>query len=257
MKHFIVVVSASLLVLPLFGQEKSPQLKDQKDKVSYSIGMNIGFNLSKQKVDINPDILAAGIKDSIAGKPLLTQDQVKDVMAQFEKDMEQKQKQAGEKNKADGAKFLEENKKKPGVKTTASGLQYKAEKEGTGVQPKATDMVTVNYRGTLIDGTEFDSSYKRGQPATFPVNGVIKGWTEALQLMKVGSKYQLWIPSNLAYGERSVSPELGPNATLIFEVELMDAKPPPTPAPAGSPGSSKAAPPAASKGTPPSAPSPK
>jgi len=255
MKHFIVVVSASLLALPLFGQEKSPQLKDQKDKVSYSIGMNIGFNLSKQKVDINPDILAAGIKDSIAGKPLLTQDQVKDVMAQFEKDMEQKQKQAGEKNKADGAKFLEENKKKPGVKTTASGLQYKAEKEGTGVQPKATDMVTVNYRGTLIDGTEFDSSYKRGQPATFPVNGVIKGWTEALQLMKVGSKYQLWIPSNLAYGERSVSPELGPNATLIFEVELMDAKPPPTPAPPSSP--KPGAPPAASKGTPPSAPSPK
>jgi FKBP-type peptidyl-prolyl cis-trans isomerase FklB len=257
MKHLIVVVSASLLALPLFGQEKSPQLKDQKDKVSYSIGMNIGFNLSKQKVDINPDILAAGIKDSIAGKPLLTQDQVKDVMAQFEKDMEQKQKQAGEKNKADGAKFLEENKKKPGVKTTASGLQYKAEKEGTGTQPKPTDMVTVNYRGTLIDGTEFDSSYKRGQPATFPVNGVIKGWTEALQLMKVGSKYQLWIPSNLAYGERSVSPELGPNATLIFEVELMDAKPPPTPAPASSPGLPKAPPPAASKGTPPSAPSPK
>jgi FKBP-type peptidyl-prolyl cis-trans isomerase FklB len=255
MKHFIVVVSASLLALPLFGQEKSPQLKDQKDKVSYSIGMNIGFNLSKQKVDINPDILAAGIKDSIAGKPLLTQDQVKDVMAQFEKDMEQKQKQAGEKNKADGAKFLEENKKKPGIKTTASGLQYKAEKEGTGAQPKATDMVTVNYRGTLIDGTEFDSSYKRGQPATFPVNGVIKGWTEALQLMKVGSKYQLWIPSNLAYGERSVSPELGPNATLIFEVELMDAKPAPTPAPAGSP--RVTLPPPGAKGTPPSAPSPK
>ena len=257
MKYFILIVSASLVALPLFGQEKSPQLKDQKDKVSYSIGMNIGFNLSRQKVDINPDILAAGIKDSIAGKPQLTQDQVKDVMAQFEKDMEQKQKQAGEKNKTEGAKFLEENKKKPGVKTTASGLEYKVEKEGSGPQPKPTDMVTVNYRGTLIDGTEFDSSYKRGQPATFPVTGVIKGWTEALQLMKVGSKYQLWIPPSLAYGERSVSPEIGPNAALIFEVELLDAKPTPTPAPAGSPGSSKAAPPAASKGTPPSAPSPK
>src|SRR6266567_1350590 len=233
MKHLIVFVSASLLALPLFAQEKSPQLKVQKDKVSYSIGMNIGFNLSKQKVDINPDILAAGIKDSIAGKPLLTQDQVKDVMAQFEKDMEQKQKQAGEKNKADGAKFLEENKKKPGIKTTASGLQYKVEKEGTGPQPKPTDMVTVNYRGTLIDGTEFDSSYKRGQPATFPVNGVIKGWTEALQLMKVGSKYQLFIPADLAYGERSVSPDLAANSTLIFEVELLDAKAAPSPAPAG------------------------
>src|SRR5213596_4007892 len=188
MKKFIVIVSASLLALPLFGQDKSPQLKDQKDKISYSIGINIGFNLSRQKVDINPDILAAGIKDAIAGKPQLTSDQVKDVMAQFEKDMEQKQKQAGEKNKTEGAKFLEENKKKPGVKTTARGLEYKVEKEGTGPQPKGTEMVTVNYRGTLMDGTEFDSSYKRGQPATFPVNGVIKGWTEALQLMKQGSK---------------------------------------------------------------------
>src|SRR5215472_16506085 len=152
MKRFTVIVSASLLALPLFGQDKSPQLKDQKDKVSYSIGMQIGFNLGRQKVDINPDILAAGIKDAIAGKPQLTTDQVKDVMAQFEKDMEQKQKELGEKNKTEGAKFLEENKKKPGVKTTASGLQYKLIKEGTGTQPKATDMVTVNYRGTLIDG---------------------------------------------------------------------------------------------------------
>src|SRR5947199_8912186 len=188
--------------------------------------MNIGLNLSRQKVDINTDVLAAGIKDAIAGKPQLTQDQVKDIMAQFEKDMEQKQKATGEKNKTDGAKVLEENKKKEGVKTTASGLQYKAVKEGTGPQPKATDMVTVNYRGTLIDGTEFDSSYKRGQPATFPLNGVIKGWTEAVQLMKVGSKYQLFVPSNLAYGDRAVGPDITPNSTLIFEVELLGAKPP-------------------------------
>jgi len=253
MKRFIVIVSASLLAFPLFGQEKSPQLKDQnapqlkdqKDKVSYSIGMQIGFNLGRQKVDINPDILAAGIKDAIAGKPQLTTDQVKDIMSQFEKDMEQKQKQAGEKNKTEGAKFLEDNKKKPGVKTTASGLQYKVEKEGTGSQPKATDMVTVNYRGTLIDGTEFDSSYKRNQPATFPVNGVIKGWTEALQLMKQGAKYQLFIPSNLAYGERAMGPDIGPNSTLIFDVDLVDVKPPPTPAPAAQ-GSSPKAPPAPS-----------
>src|SRR5262245_56171467 len=231
MKRFIVIVSASLLVFPLFGQEKSPQLKDQKDKVSYSIGMQIGFNLARQKVDINPDIVAAGIKDSLAGKPQLTPDQVKDVMAQVEKDMEQQQKQLDENNKTKSAKCLEENKKNRGVKTTASGLQYKLEKEGTGPQPKATDTVTVNYRGTLIDGTEFDSSYKRGQPATFPVGGVIKGWTEALQLMKVGSKYQLFIPSNLAYGERAVSPDLAANSTLIFEVELLDAKPAATPAP--------------------------
>ena len=253
MKNCIIIVSACLLALPVLGQEKSPQLKDQKDKVSYSIGMNIGLNLSRQKVDINPDILAAGIKDTIAGKPQLTQDQVKEVMAQFEKDMEQKQKDAGEKNKTEGAKFLEENKKKPGVKATASGLQYKVEKEGTGPQPKATDMVTVNYRGTLIDGTEFDSSYKRGQPATFPLNGVIKGWTEGVQLMKVGSKYQFFVPSNLAYGERAVGPDIAPNATLIFEVELLDVKQPPTPAPQASGPPAQAAP----KAPPPPKPTPK
>jgi FKBP-type peptidyl-prolyl cis-trans isomerase FklB len=235
MKHFILIFAAFSLALPLFGQEKSPQLKDQKDKVSYSIGLNIGFNLSKQKVDINPDILAAGIKDALAGKPQLTQDQVKDVMAQFEKNMEQKQKAAGEKNASEGAKFLEENKKKEGVKATASGLQYKAIKEGTGPQPKETDTVTVNYRGTLINGTEFDSSYKRGQPATFPLNGVIKGWTEGLQLMKTGSKYQFFVPANLAYGDRNVGPDIAPNSTLIFEVELIGVKPPASPAGAASP----------------------
>ena len=205
-------------------QSPKGQLAYDKDRFSYSTGMNIGSNLIRQKVVVKPDILVAGIKDAIAGKPRLTQDQVKDVMAQFEKDMEHKQKQTGENNKTDGTKFLEENKKKLGVKTTASGLQYKVLKEGTGPQPKATDTVTVNYRGTLIDGTEFDSSYKRGQPATFPLNGVIKGWTEGLQLMKVGSKYQFFVPSNLAYGERSVGPDVGANATLIFEVELLDAK---------------------------------
>lgn len=253
MKTLIVIVSASLLALPLFGQEKSPQLKDQKDKVSYSIGMNIGFNLSRQKVDVNPDILAAGIKDALAGKPQLTPDQVKEVMAQFEKDMEAKQKQAGEKNKTEGTKFLDDNKKKPDVKTTASGLEYKVIKEGTGPKPKATDTVSVNYRGTLIDGTEFDSSYKRGQPATFPLNGVIKGWTEGLQLMKTGSKYQFFVPSNLAYGERAVSPDIGANATLIFEVELLEIKPPSTPAPASSApaqGPQTGAPPAPPKPTP-------
>src|SRR6266566_2527548 len=226
MKHLILIIASCSLVLPLFGQEKSPQLKDQKDKISYSIGLNIGFNLSRQNVQINPDVVSAGIKDAIAGKPQLTTDQVKEVMATFEKDMEQKQKAAGDKNASEGAKFLEENKKKEGVKATASGLQYKVIKDGTGAQPKATDTVTVNYRGTLINGAEFDSSYKRGQPATFPVNGVIKGWTEGLQLMKVGSKYQFFIPPNLAYGERAVSPELSPNSTLIFEVELLGAKPP-------------------------------
>jgi FKBP-type peptidyl-prolyl cis-trans isomerase FklB len=226
MKHFITIFAAFLLTLPLFAQEKSSPLKDQKDKVSYSIGLNIGSNLARQNVEINPDALSAGIKDAIAGKPQLTQDQIKEVMTAFEKDLQQKQKAAGEKNAAEGAKFLEENKKKEGVKTTASGLQYKVIKEGTGPQPKATDTVTVNYRGTLISGKEFDSSYKRGEPATFPLGGVIKGWTEGLQLMKPGSKYQLFVPPDLAYGERAVGPDLSPNSTLIFDVELLEVKPP-------------------------------
>jgi FKBP-type peptidyl-prolyl cis-trans isomerase FklB len=247
MKRFILIFAAFLLTLPLFAQEKSPPLKDQKDKVSYSIGLNIGSNLGRQNVEINPEALTAGVKDAIAGKPQLTQDQIKEVMTAFEKDMQQKQKAAGEKSAAEGKTFLEENKKKEGVKTTASGLQYKVIKEGTGAQPKATDTVTVNYRGTLIDGKEFDSSYKRGQPATFPLSGVIKGWTEGLQLMKTGSKYQLFVAPDLAYGDRTVGPDLSPNSTLIFEVELLDVKPP---APAGT---SPAAPPAPQAAAPPQA----
>ena len=252
MKRFILIFAAFLLTLPLFAQEKSPPLKDQKDKVSYSIGINIGSNLARQNVEINPDALIAGVKDGIAGKPQLTQDQIKEVMTAFEKDMQAKQKAAGEKSAAEGAKFLEENKKKEGVKTTASGLQYKVIKEGTGAQPKATDTVTVNYRGTLIGGKEFDSSYKRGQPATFPLNGVIKGWTEGLQLMKTGAKYQLFVPPALAYGERAVGPDLPANSTLIFEIELLEAKPVPTPAAAPPAG---AAPPVSAP-PPPSQPSP-
>src|SRR6266704_4574464 len=238
MKRFILIFAAFLLTLPLFAQEKSPPLKDQKDKISYSIGRKIGSNLARQNVEINADALSAGIKDAIAGKPQLTQDQVKEVMTTFEKDMQAKQKAAGEKNAAEGTKFLEENKKKEGVKTTASGLQYKAIKEGTGAQPKGNDTVTVNYRGTLINGTEFDSSYKRGQPATFPLNGVIKGWTEGLQLMKAGSKYQFFVPPNLAYGDRALGPDIAPNSTLIFDVELLGVKPAeagPSPAPSPSP----------------------
>ena len=239
MKHLTFIFAAFTLVLPLFGQEKSPPLRDQKDKFSYSIGVNIGSNLSKQNIPVNPDAITAGIKDAIAGKPQLTPDQIKEVMATFEKDMEQKQKAAGEKNASEGTKFLEENKKKDGVKTTGSGLQYKALKQGTGAQPKESDTVTVNYRGTLINGTEFDSSYKRGQAATFPLSGVIKGWTEGLQLMKVGSKYQLFVPPNLGYGDRAVGPDISPNSTLIFEVELLDIKPAETtgtsPTPSASP----------------------
>jgi FKBP-type peptidyl-prolyl cis-trans isomerase FklB len=225
MKHFIAIFAALALAIPAVAQEKSPPLKDLKDKVSYSIGVDIGMNFKKQNMDLNPDALAAGAKDALNGKPQLSPNDIREVMTSWQKEVSEKQKTMSTKNQADGQKFLAENKTKSGVKTTPSGLQYKSLKEGTGPQPKATDTVTVNYRGTLIDGTEFDSSYKRGEPATFPLNGVIKGWTEALQLMKKGSKYQLFIPPDLAYGERAVGPDIAPNATLIFEVELMDIKP--------------------------------
>jgi FKBP-type peptidyl-prolyl cis-trans isomerase FklB len=235
MKIFAVVAIGSLFSVAAFGQNKPIELKDNTDKASYSIGLNIGTNLKHQNVDLNPDALMAGLKDGLSGnKPQLTDDQVREAMMGLEKDMEQKQAVVAQKNKADGDKFLAENKTKPGVKTTASGLQYKVEKEGKGTSPKANDMVTVNYRGTLIDGTEFDSSYKRGQPATFPVGGVIRGWTEALQLMKPGAKYQLVIPPTLGYGERGAGRDIGPNSTLIFDVELIDVKSSNTPMPSAS-----------------------
>jgi FKBP-type peptidyl-prolyl cis-trans isomerase FklB len=220
MRHFILVVSGFLLALPLFGQEKSPQLKDWKDKYSYNMGVQLGSRLRKDAGDINPDILAAGVKDAIT----MSDDQVKGVMEQYRKDMAQRDKELGEKNKTDGAKFLEENKKKPGVKTTASGLQYKVEKEGTGAQPKPTDVVTVRYHMSSTDGTEFDA-YRVGRNSfTVGSGNGMKAWTEALQLMKVGSKYQVFVPPNLGYGERS-SGEVGPNATLVLDIELLGVKP--------------------------------
>ena len=234
MKRFMIIAAALSVALTAPGENK-PQLKDLKDKVSYSIGLDLGFNFKKQNLELNPDALLAGVKDAQSGKqPLLNENEVKETMTALTKQIEDKQKALAEQNVKDGEKFLAENKKKEGVKTTASGLQYKVIKEGTGPQPKLTDSVVANYRGTLINGTEFDSSYKRGQPATFPLTGVIKGWTEALQLMKVGSKYQLFIPANLAYGDRGMGPDLGPNSTLIFEVELVGIQPSETPGPSPS-----------------------
>jgi FKBP-type peptidyl-prolyl cis-trans isomerase FklB len=242
MKYPIISICIALAASPLFGQEKSPELKTDMDKVSYSIGLQIGFNLAKQQdalkkqnVQVNTDALIGGVKDALAGKPQMTTDQVRATLTAFEKDMSQKEQAAGKKNATDGEKFLADNKKKDGVKTTPSGLQYKVIKEGSGPQPKETDTVVANYRGTLIDGTEFDSSYKRGQPATFPLNRVIKGWTEGLQLMKVGSKYQFFIPASLGYGEQQMGPDIGPNSTLIFDVELVGIQPPSSPAPSASP----------------------
>jgi FKBP-type peptidyl-prolyl cis-trans isomerase FklB len=222
---------AAALTASVGVAQQKPELKDLKDKASYSIGLDLGTNFKRQQLDINTDALAAGMKDAMMGnKPLLTDEQTKETIGEFQKQLMEKQtaanKEAATKNAATGEKFLTENKTKQGIKTTASGLQYKVLKEGTGPVPKDTDTVVTNYRGTLIDGKEFDSSYKRGEPAEFPVNRVIKGWTEALLMMKVGSKYQLFVPASLAYGERGAGQDIGPNETLIFEVELVSIKPP-------------------------------
>src|SRR5690349_4610362 len=201
-------------------------LQTQKDKASYAIGLNIGRSMHKDSVDVDPNIVLRGMKDGLAGaKPLLTDDEARATMlalqAELRKKQEEKLQALSESNKKEGDAFLAENKSKDGVVTLPSGLQYKILTEGTGPKPTPTDSVVCNYKGTLLDNTEFDSSYKRGQPATFPVTGVIKGWTEALQLMPVGSKWQLFIPPELAYGERGAGGQIGPNATLIFEVELL------------------------------------
>jgi len=204
-------------------------LSDNKAKSSYAIGANVGASLKRQGVDVEPAALAEGVKDALAGtQSRLSQEEVHAVMTRLQQNMQSKhdalQKAAADKNKREGEAFLAKNKKEPGVTTTASGLQYMIVKEGTGRTATLADTVTANYRGTLIDGTEFDSSYKRGEPAKFPVSGVIPGWTEILQRMKVGSKYKVFIPSNLAYGEKGAGQQIGPNATLIFEIELLDAK---------------------------------
>jgi FKBP-type peptidyl-prolyl cis-trans isomerase FklB len=211
---------------PAVKPQASSALPTQKDKVSYAIGMNVGTGLHQQSVDIDPNVLLQGLKDALAGgKTLMTEDEARAALTQLQADLrtkqEEKMKQAGVTNKKEGETFLAANKTKEGVIALPSGLQYKILTAGTGPKPTAADTVVCNYRGTLINGKEFDSSYKRGQPATFPVGGVIKGWTEALQLMPVGSKWQLFIPAEMAYGERGAGKDIEPNATLIFEVELM------------------------------------
>ena len=209
------------------------ELKDDQAKLSYAIGQSLGNNFKAQSIDVDPEALARGLKDAVTGaKPLLTDEQMREVMLAFQAGQRQRQmeamknqadqaKKAGDKVKADGEAFLAENKKKPGVVTLPSGLQYKVVKEGTGKIPKATDKIKAHYRGTLIDGTEFDSSYKGGKPLDIDVNGVIPGWTEALMRMKVGSKWQLFIPSELAYGPNPPGPPIQPNSALLFDIELI------------------------------------
>ena len=204
-------------------------LDTEEKKHSYAMGMNLGNNLKKQGVEVNYDALSKGLEDALKGnQPLMTQDEADEVLTGLQNQLREKamerMKEVADKNKAEGDKFLAENKTKPGVVTLPDGLQYKVITEGTGPRPTADDTVVVNYRGSLINGQEFDSSYKRNEPLTIPVGRVIKGWTEALQLMPVGSKWQVFIPGDLGYGERGAGGDIPPNSTLIFDVELLSIK---------------------------------
>ncbi len=233
--RFFFIVGIGFLV----GCAQSPkkvELKTEKDRTSYAIGLDIGKSfkqLEKLGVEVDPEIVAAGIRAvSSTEPPLLTDKEIRQIMLDMRKKQAAKlhpspSSPESEKNRRDGEAFLAANKTKEGIQTTPSGLQYKILKETKGKKPKNTDFVTVHYRGTLVDGSEFDSSYRRGQPATFPVSGVIHGWTEALLMMTEGSKWQLFIPSNLAYGERGAPPRIAPHSVLIFEVELISIKEPP------------------------------
>ena len=225
-----VLLAFVMMVVPaVVCAQEAPALKTEKDKLSYAMGMDLGGQLKTRSVDIDPALFAQGLKDVLSGsKTVLTDEEAKKVIAALQMKMVAKNieetKAVGDKNRAEGEAFLAANKAKDGVVTLPSGLQYKVITPGTGPKPTLEQTVACQYRGTLIDGKEFDSSYKRGQPATFPVKGVIKGWTEALQLMPVGSKWQVFIPPSLAYGERGAGAEIGPNATLIFEIELVAIK---------------------------------
>jgi FKBP-type peptidyl-prolyl cis-trans isomerase FklB len=228
MKHLIAAMLGTLLFATICLGADGLELKDQKDKESYSLGYQFGQSLKQQGLAVNLEVYTAGIRDALGGNaPAMSREEIENtvlnvqsrVMAARQKEF---QATAG-KNLSDGKAFLEANGRKAGVKTLPSGLQYKVLAEGSGKTPKDADEVTVNYRGTLTDGTEFDSSYRRGKPLIVKVNGVIRGWSEALQLMKEGSKWQLFIPPDLAYGERGMG-RIPPNSTLIFDVELISVK---------------------------------
>jgi FKBP-type peptidyl-prolyl cis-trans isomerase FklB len=232
----VALLLAAVAVIPSIGQDgkdepKAPALKTTKEKISYGIGLNFGRRLAQQKVDIDPAVLAKGIADALANrKPALTQEEIQEAFEEMEAQANAKAKLIGEKNRKDGVAYLATNGKKEGVKSTKSGLQYEVIRSGKGPTPKASDTVSTHYRGRLIDGAVFDSSYEGDEPAatdkpvSFPVNGVIKGWTEALQLMKVGDKWRLHIPSELAYGERGAGADIGPNCTLVFDIELLSVQ---------------------------------
>jgi FKBP-type peptidyl-prolyl cis-trans isomerase FklB len=217
------------LICGAASAQEVPTLESQKEKVSYALGMDLGNRLRRQSVEVDPDLLAQGLRDALAGgTTLLTADEVRASLMALQTELRTRQmetlRKLGEKNRLEGEAFLAENKTKEGVVALPSGLQYKVLKEGNGEKPALGDTVVCYYRGTLIDGTEFDSSYKRKKPAIFAVRSVVKGWAEALQLMPAGSRWQLFIPSDLAYGDRGAGKDVGPNATLIYEVELVSIR---------------------------------
>ena len=201
------------------------ELKTEKEKLSYSLGYQIAQSLKRDALDVDIEVLAAAMKAVLQDKKLaLTPEEMQATVENFKKNAMEQRESTGKKNQVEGKKFLDENKKKKGVKITSSGLQYKVIKEGSGKSPGKNDAVTVHYRGKLIDGTEFDSSYVRGKPTSFQVKQVIAGWQEGLQLMNVGSQYQFYIPSDLAYGETGARGQIAPHATLVFDVELLEIK---------------------------------
>ena len=232
----IFLVTILFVAVTTMGCQKEGKavLKDNKEKVSYSIGQSIGANIKTQDMDLDTPTLIKGLQDGLKGKCALSAEEMQSVLMTFQKEMQAKQvakfKEASEKNLKEGIAFLEKNKKENGVVTLPSGLQYKVVKSGNGASPKVTDTVVVHYIGKLIDGKEFDNSYKRNQPATFKVNQIIPGWSEALQKMKMGDRWMIYLPANLAYGANGAGSVIGPNAVLIFDVELIDINPT-TPAP--------------------------
>ncbi len=229
MKSPKIVLAVVLLMVPFLALAQAPapsKFTSSTDKISYAIGADIANSFKRQNMEINVELLTKAFKDAYSGgEVLMTEQEIRETITAFQQEMrakmQEKIKAEAEKNLKDETTFLAENAKKEGVVALESGLQYKVITKGSGPTPTATDTVTVNYRGTLIDGKEFDSSYARKQPATFAANRVIKGWTEALQLMPAGSKWQLFIPARLAYGEAGHPPTIGPNSCLIFEVELL------------------------------------
>jgi FKBP-type peptidyl-prolyl cis-trans isomerase FklB len=228
-RTLVLGAGALALLAGCAKKDAAVELKDQKSKMSYCVGQDIGRSFKQGKMDVDLNVMLAGLKHALRDTSLLDQKQVQEVMTAYQQEQMVKQqaeaKKAGDKNLAEGAAFLEKNKQQPGIITTASGLQYQILRPGMGKQPTKADQVVCHYRGILLDSTEFDNSYKRNEPVTFPLGNVIPGWQEGMQLMQEGAQFRFFVPAGLAYGERGAGQQIGPNATLIFDVELLNVQP--------------------------------